>query len=154
MNLGHRDRIGDRVVIIGGGGVAFDCAFTAKRLGASEVHVVCVEDTANLCASAEDVLQAEAEGILIHGSRMISRVLNDAGKATGIEFFEISSFKFDERGCLSVQSAGSGRGTLSADTVISAVGVQPDLKFVEGNHQFRFTLKGTLEIDPETLPPR
>jgi heterodisulfide reductase subunit A len=55
VNLGHRDRIGDRVVIIGGGGVAFDCAFTAKRLGASEVHVVCVEDKGNLCASAEDV---------------------------------------------------------------------------------------------------
>jgi heterodisulfide reductase subunit A-like polyferredoxin len=35
--------------------------------------------------------------------------------------------------------------------VISAVGVQPDLKFVEGNHQFRFTLKGTLEINPETF---
>jgi formate dehydrogenase (NADP+) beta subunit len=150
-NLGHRDRIGDRVVIIGGGGVAFDCAFTARRLGASEVHVVCVEDKGNLCASADDVLQAEAEGILIHGSRMISRVLNDAGRATGIEYFAISSFKFDERGCLSVQSAGSGRGTLSADTVISAVGVQPDLKFVEGNHQFRFTLKGTLEINPETF---
>jgi thioredoxin reductase len=72
-------------------------------------------------------------------------------KATGIESFEISSFKFDERGCISVQSAGSGTGTLSAYTVISAVGVQPDLKFVEGNHQFRFTLKGTLEINPETF---
>ena len=151
VNLGRRDRIGDRVVIMGGGGVAFDCAFTAKRLGASEVHVVCVEDKGNLCASAEDVMQAEAEGILIHGSRMISRVLNDAGRATGIEYFEISSFKFDERGCLSVQSAGSDKGTLSADTVISAVGVQPDLKFIEGIHPFRFTLKGTLEVNPVTL---
>ena len=139
------------MVIIGGGGVAFDCAFTAKRLGASEIHVVCVEDKGNLCASAEDVMQAEAEGILIHGSRMISRVLNDAGRATGIEYFEISSFKFDDRGCLSVQSAGTGRETLSADTVISAVGVQPDLKFIEGNHPFRFTLKGTLDVNPETL---
>ena len=64
VNLGRRDRMGDRVVIMGGGGVAFDCAFTAKRLGASEVHVVCVEDKGNLCASAEDVMQAAAEGIL------------------------------------------------------------------------------------------
>jgi formate dehydrogenase (NADP+) beta subunit len=151
VNLGHRDPIGDRAVIIGGGGVAFDCAFTAKRLGASEVHVVCVEDEGNLCASAEDVMQAEAEGILIQGSRMISKVLNDAGRATGIEYFKISSFQFDERDRLSVQSAGGERGILSADTVISAVGVQPDLEFLGENHRFRFTLKGTLEVNPETL---
>ena len=92
---------------MGGGGVAFDCAFTAKRLGASEVHVVCVEDKATMCASAEDVMQAKAEGIMIHNSRMISRVLHEGGRATGIEYFKISSFQFDERGRLSVQPAGS-----------------------------------------------
>jgi NADPH-dependent glutamate synthase beta subunit-like oxidoreductase/NAD-dependent dihydropyrimidine dehydrogenase PreA subunit len=151
VNLGRRDPIGDRVVIMGGGGVAFDCAFTAKRLGALEVHVICVEEMGNLCASAEDIVQAEAEEILIHGSRMISRVLNDAGKATGIEYFKISSFQFDQRDRLSVQSPGSERGTLSADTVISAVGVRPALKFLEGNHPFRFTLKGTLEVNPNTF---
>ena len=35
--------------------------------------------------------------------------------------------------------------------MISAVGVQPDLRFLEGDRQFRFTLKGTLEVDPEPL---
>lgn len=151
VNLGQRDSIGNRVVIIGGGGVAFDCAFTAKRLGASEVHVVCVEGRDNMCASPEDVLQAQAEGIKIHNARMISRVLNDGGKVAGIEYFKISSFEFDQKGNLSVQPSSSERKTLSADTVISAVGVQPDLKFIEGNDQFRFTLKGTLDVNPKTL---
>jgi formate dehydrogenase (NADP+) beta subunit len=151
VNLGQRDPIGDRVVIMGGGGVAFDCAFTAKRLGAREVHVVCVEGEANMCASPEDLLRAQAEGVRVHPSRMISKVLNERGKAAGIEYFKISSFEFDERGCLSVQPTSSERETLSADTVISAVGVQPDLKFVEGDHPFRFTLKGTLEVNPKTF---
>jgi NADPH-dependent glutamate synthase beta subunit-like oxidoreductase len=151
VNLGRRDPIGDRVVIMGGGGVAFDCAFTAKRLGAREVHVVCVEGEANLCASPEDVLQAQAEGVKIHSSWMISKVLNERGKAAGIEYFRISSFEFDEKGCLSVRPASSQRETLSANTVISAVGVQPDLKFIEGNHLFRLTLKGTLEVNSKTL---
>jgi len=151
VNLGRRDPIGDRVVIMGGGGVAFDCAFTAKRLGAREVHVVCVEGEANLCASPEDVLQAQAEGVKIHSSWMISKVLNERGKAAGIEYFRISSFEFDERGCLSVRPASRQRETLSANTVISAVGVQPDLKFIEGNHLFRLTLKGTLEVNSKTL---
>jgi formate dehydrogenase beta subunit len=151
VNLGQRDSIGNRVVIIGGGGVAFDCAFTAKRLGASEVHVVCVEGRDNMCASPEDVLQAQAEGIKIHNARMISRVLNDGGKVAGIEYFKISSFEFDQKGNLSVQPSSSERKTLSADTVISAVGVQPDLKCIRGNDQFRFTLKGTLDVNPKTL---
>lgn len=149
--LGSRDLIGDKVIIMGGGGVAFDCAFTAKRLGASEIHVVCVEGDTNMCASAEDVLQAEAEGIMIHHSQMISKVLNDGGKTTGIECFQISSFEFDESGCLSVQPASNERKTISGNTVISAVGVQPDLNFLNGSRQFRFTLKGTLEADSGTL---
>ena len=36
-------KIGKNVVIMGGGGVAFDCAFTARRLGAENVHVICLE---------------------------------------------------------------------------------------------------------------
>ena len=150
VNLGHKDSIGDSVVIVGGGGVAFDCALTAKRLGALEVHIVCVEDKVYLRAPAEDIEQAEAEGILIHGSRMISRILNDAGRTTGIEYFKISSFQFDEAGRLSVESGGELE-TLAADTVICAVGERPDLKFIEESHSFKFTFKGTLEVNSETL---
>ena len=154
VNLGRRDAIGDKVIIMGGGGVAFDCAFTAKRLGASEVHVVCVEGTINMCASAEDLAQAEAEGITIHHSRMITKVLHDGKKTTGIECFRISSFQFDEKGDLSIQPAGAESKIISGNAVISAVGVQPDLSFLNGNRQFSFTLKGTLDVDPRTLATR
>jgi len=149
--LGRRDLIGDKVVIMGGGGVAFDCAFTAKRLGANEVHVMCVEGETNMCASMEDIAQAKAEGVFILNSRMISQVLHDGIKATGIEYFQISSFEFDEKGGLSVKPATSERNTIPSDTVISAVGVLPDLGFLDGKEHFRFTPKGTLEVDPKTL---
>jgi NADPH-dependent glutamate synthase beta subunit-like oxidoreductase len=151
VNLGQRDPIGERVVIMGGGGVAFDCAFTAKRLGASEVHVVCIEGETNMCASPEDLLQAQTEGVKIHHSRMISKVLTDNGKAAGVEFFEIRSFAFDEKGCLSIECGPTKKETLPADIVISAIGLQPDLEFIEGTHPFRFTSKGTLDVDPKTL---
>ena len=35
--------IGKRVIVLGGGNVAFDCARTAKRLGSEEIHVACLE---------------------------------------------------------------------------------------------------------------
>lgn len=149
--LGRRDLMGERVVIMGGGGVAFDCAFTAKRLGASEVHVVCVEGETSMCASREDLSQAKAEGVFIHNSRMISSVLNDGKKATGIECFQVSSFQFDEKGDLSVTRASSETGSIPGDTVISAVGVLPDLGFLDGNGRFAFRPGGTLEVDQNTL---
>jgi formate dehydrogenase beta subunit len=149
--LGRRDLIGKTVVIMGGGGVAFDCAFTAKRLGASGVHVVCVEGEENMCASTEDLAQAKAEGVTIHNSRMISKVLHDGEKTTGIECFQISSFEFDEKGDLSVRPASSERNAIHGDTVISAVGVLSDLDFLGGSERFTFTPKGMLEVDPSTL---
>lgn len=42
-NLSRRSLAGKRVVILGGGGVAFDCAFTARRLGAESVSLICPE---------------------------------------------------------------------------------------------------------------
>ena len=42
--------------------MAFDCAFTAKRLGASQVHLFCVEDKGNMCASADDVVMRKPKG--------------------------------------------------------------------------------------------
>jgi formate dehydrogenase (NADP+) beta subunit len=148
--LGRR-QVGDRVIIMGGGGVAFDAAFTAKRLGASEIHIVCVEGENCMCASAEDLAQAQAEGVIVHRSHMISKVLENGGKSGGIECFEISSFTFDEAGGLMVEAAFREKKTIFGDMVISAVGVQPDLSFLNGDDHLIRTLKGTLYADPVTL---
>jgi formate dehydrogenase (NADP+) beta subunit len=149
VNLGMREPVGEKVVIVGGGGVAFDCAFTAKRLGASEIHVLCVEGEGNLCATADDLAQAQAEGVRVHSSRMISRVLEQGGKAAGVEYFEISAFEFDEKGSLKVVPVGGNTQVLLADTVISAAGVEANLGFLAGKGPFQLTPKGTLAADPE-----
>jgi formate dehydrogenase beta subunit len=151
VNLGQRDRIGDRVVIVGGGGVAFDCALTAKRLGAAEVHIVCVEGQDCMCAPQQEIRKAEAEGIVVHHSTMISSVLELEGKTAGIEYFEISSFEFDEKYCLSVQPVSGEKRRLEADTVISAVGGEPDLTFIGSSGQLEIAPNGTLKVNPQTM---
>ena len=151
INLGERDVIADRVVIMGGGGVAFDCAFTAKRLGAAEVHIVCVEGLDCMCAPPHEIRQAEAQGITIHTSAMISGVLEHKGKTAGIECFEISAFEFDEQSCLSVEPVSGEKKLLPADIVISAVGVVPDLSFIAGNSQLEIAPGLTLQVDPKTM---
>lgn len=151
VGLGRRDVPGEEVVIVGGGGVAFDCAFTAKRLGAGSVHIVCVEDRDHMCAPPDEIRQAESEGIVIHNSSMISRIVHQGDGVTGVEFFEISSFKFDQKGKLSVESYLDEKEMLKADSVIAAIGLQPELGFLEQAFHFEVAPKGTLEVDPVTM---
>ena len=68
--LERQSLAGKTVVILGGGGGAFDCAFTARRLNADTVHIVCLEPTDAMRAPAEEVQQALDEGIVIHNSHL------------------------------------------------------------------------------------
>jgi NADPH-dependent glutamate synthase beta subunit-like oxidoreductase len=151
VNRGQRDPIGGSVVIVGGGGVAFDCAFTAKRLKATEIHIVCVEGEDCMCAPLPEISKAGAEGIRIHNSKMIASVLNKGGKAVGIEYYDISDFEFDAECRLSVQPVSDEKKFLDADLVISAVGSQPDLSFIGDKNKFEFAPDGTLKVNPETM---
>ena len=72
--LGHTTSVGKTVVIMGGGGVAFDCAFTARRMGAETVHVICLEKAGEMRAPEEDLQLAAKEGVIIHNSCTISAV--------------------------------------------------------------------------------
>ena len=67
-------------IILGGGGVAFDCAFTARRLNADAVHIVCLEPTDAMRAPAEEVQQALDEGIVIHNSHLSHAVAPEGGR--------------------------------------------------------------------------
>ena len=70
---GGRARREDRswassVVVVGGGNVAMDVARTARRMGAEEVDVVCLESEDEMPASDEEVHEARQEGVKVHCS--------------------------------------------------------------------------------------
>lgn len=46
-SMGNDTGMGKKVIVLGGGNVAFGCARTARRLGAEEVHVACLEARAH-----------------------------------------------------------------------------------------------------------
>ena len=150
VNLGFIKDVGKKVVIMGGGGVAFDCAFTARRLGAEAVHIVCLEGEDCMVAPPDDLVQAREEGITLHTNCMASEVLERNGHAAGLECFEIAGFSFDEAGEARIQAAGGQKKTLQADTVILAVGVKPELDFLKGAG-IDLNPNGTIKIDAATL---
>lgn len=141
---GEGSPIGKNVVVMGGGGVAFDCAFTAKRLGAENVHVICLEKEGEMRAPAEDLELAAIEGINIHNSCTMSGIRVEDGKVTGVDFFKVRSATFDEKGCLTLEPEPDGSRTLDCDTVIFAVGMKPDLSFLGD-------LTGELELTPRNF---
>jgi NADPH-dependent glutamate synthase beta subunit-like oxidoreductase/NAD-dependent dihydropyrimidine dehydrogenase PreA subunit len=147
--LGFVREIGRKVIILGGGGVAFDCAFTARRLGAGEVHIVCLEGADCMVAPADDLAQARVEGIVIHNGCMVSGLLEKEGKAAGVEVLAIAGFCFDESGEVRVEGADGEKEVLTADTVIFAAGVKPELDFIKDTG-IALNHNGTLKIDPVT----
>ena len=117
-------------MVLGGGNVAFDCARTAHRLGASEVQIVCPECQEDILAEPAEVEQGQEEGITIHSSRLACRVLSEDGRVSGVECLGLRSMSFDEAGKLHFDAIEGSEKVLSADTVILAIGQEPALSFL------------------------
>ncbi len=148
---GNAGKPGERILILGGGGVALDYAGTVKRLGAREVHVAFLEPRAKMVAPEEDVAQAEREGAVLHPSRTFLRILSEKGRVKGVECMDVRSFRFEAGGRLKVETVPGSEHVLAADTVIFAVGEAPELDFLKGAWDFRTTPSGTLDVNPRTL---
>jgi len=83
VNTGKSAKVGEKVAVIGGGNVALDCARSARRLGAKEVHVACLECREDMPAEANEIEQGQEEGIQVHPSCTAVRILGDAEKSPG-----------------------------------------------------------------------
>lgn len=145
MTLDRESFEGRDVAILGGGGVAFDCAFTAMRLKARSVHMLCLEDDTCMRAPAEEVRQAREEGICLHQSLLSRAVKSEGGRFT-VEAEKVKSFCFDETGKLHVESAGAPAFTLEADCVICASGLMLD-DTVLSDVDVERTPRGMVKVD-------
>jgi NADPH-dependent glutamate synthase beta subunit-like oxidoreductase len=149
VKSGKATEIGDKVLVIGGGNVAIDCARSARRLGANTVHVACLECREDMPAEESEIKQAEEEGIEIHCSWTASRVLENDGRVTGVECQEIEGLQFDENGQPSFKVIKDTGHVLDVDTVIFAIGQVPDLSGLSGDIQT--SPVGTITADAETF---
>jgi NADPH-dependent glutamate synthase beta subunit-like oxidoreductase/uncharacterized ferredoxin-like protein len=148
VNLGKKVEVGKKVLVLGGGDVAFDCARVARRLGAAEVHMACLESKDKMPAAPEEIEQGQREGIVLHPSRTFTKIVGEAGRVAGVECPEVEFFEFDEQGQARVRVKKGSEQILKADTVIFAVGQRPSIPA-----RFGLTVgrKNTLEVDFDTL---
>jgi len=137
-SMGKETGMGRKVIVLGGGNVAFDCARTAKRLGAEEIHLACLESADTMPADEEEIIQAKEEGIHVYPSRTFESITG-TNQVTGALFMEVESFTFDENRRAVIQKKTDSEHHIEADTVIFAVGQIPaiaeeaGLKLERGN---------------------
>jgi len=142
---------GPRVLVLGGGNVAVDCARSAVRLG-REVHMACVESREEMPAHSWEVEAAEEEGVVVHTSRSFEAILGDEdGQVLGVECMRVASFQFDESGRLQIEKVPESRHMLECDTVIFSVGQRAGLAFIPEDAGVGVTGQQTIAINPNTM---
>jgi NADPH-dependent glutamate synthase beta subunit-like oxidoreductase len=163
--LGQPPALGRRVVVIGGGNVAYDISRTvlrqtyldaartaARRPEVAEVHLCCLESLEEMPADDVEIREGDEEGLIRHNSLGPVQVFRDEhGKVTGVEFKKTLRV-FDDQRRFNPLFDESQRTTIPADTVILSVGQVADLSFLDPEaNGIRFRAPGLLELDPATL---
>jgi formate dehydrogenase (NADP+) beta subunit len=125
INLGKQVTTGKKVVVLGGGNVAFDCARVARRTGAEQVHLACLESEQQMPASEDEIKQGRAEGIIVHPAHSSTQIICREGKISGVEFMDVASFSFDEDKIPQIELVDNSQHIIEADSVIIAIGQRP-----------------------------
>jgi len=150
VRLGKEVKVKDHVLVVGGGAVATDVALTALRLGAKRVEMVCLEKREEMPAFPWEIEQAIEEGVTIHSSRGVKRILCEGQRVTGIELVRCVSV-FDENGRFNPSFDESTMQTLNADTIIFAIGQAPDLQGLDDVGAVKLTQSGSIHVNDLTM---
>lgn len=133
---------------------AMDAARGALRGGASEVHVISLESLDELPAAQtvqgrDELDEALEEGIHLHPGWGPKKIVGN-GDVEGVEFVGVERV-FDEEGRFNPLFDDSRTMALGVDSVILAIGQQPDFSFLTDEDGVELSPTGAVKIDPGTL---
>jgi formate dehydrogenase (NADP+) beta subunit len=151
MNLGGKIEPKTKVVIIGGGNVALDCARSCLRLGFGKVEILYRRTRAEMPANKEEIEAALEEGIKIRYLAAPVNVIAKDGTVTAIECLKMKLGEPDSSGRRRPVPIKESEFKVAADTVIAATGQVPDLGFAATKDAVKSTKWGTIEVDPVTF---
>ncbi len=147
QQIGHRERLGQRVVVVGGGNSAFDAARTSIRLGSTDVHLLYRRTRLEMPALEEEIEQAEEEGIHIHYLTIPTRVVGDGVNVTGIECLKAELGAADQSGRQRPVPKQGSEFTIETNGVIVAIGQGPDMDWLDTGEIMELTKWGNPVIN-------
>jgi len=137
--------------VFGGGNVAMDSARTALRLGAEEVHIVYRRSRAELPARAEEVENADEEGVIFDFLTLPVRLIgNDRGWLTGIECRRMELGEPDESGRRRPVEIPGSEFVMEMDASVCAIGNSPNPLIPMTTPGLEVGRRGNIVADDET----
>jgi formate dehydrogenase beta subunit len=128
--FGHIEKIGKKVIILGGGNTAMDCCRTSRRLGGTEVKVIVRSPFSDMKASPWEIEDARSEDIPILNNMPPKEYVVENGKLTGMKFGKVKAI-YDDNGKRTLVPTGEPDVFIEADDVIIAVGQDNAFPWIE-----------------------
>ena len=150
FNLGKPIDAKKKVVIVGGGNVAFDCARSCLRLGFKEVEIVYRRSRAEMPANDDEIDAALEEGIKINFLTNPSKIIVKDSKLDCCECIKMKLGKPDESGRRRPEPVKGSEFIMQTDMLICAIGQKPELPVVKADKALDVERWGTVKIDPAT----
>ncbi|MBO9513634.1 MAG: FAD-dependent oxidoreductase [Variovorax sp.] len=150
VSFGHITRIGQRVIVLGGGNTAMDCCRSARRLGGTDVKVIVRSGFDEMKASPWEKEDAQHEGIPIINFHVPKEFVHENGKLVGMRF-EIVRAEYDAEGRRKLVPTGEDDAFFECDEVLVAVGQENAFPWIERDCGIEFDKWGLPRLDRSSL---
>ena len=150
VSFGHVDRIGKRVIVLGGGNTAMDCCRSSRRLGGEDVKVIVRSGFDEMKASPWEKEDAMHEGIPIINFHVPKAFTHEDGKLTGVLFEKVEA-KYDDKGHRQLAPTGEPNVHYACDDVLIAVGQENAFPWIERDAGIEFDKWGLPVVDNVTM---
>ncbi|MBN9008935.1 MAG: FAD-dependent oxidoreductase, partial [Rhizobiales bacterium] len=149
VSFGHTDRIGKRVIVLGGGNTAMDCCRTSRRLGGEDVKVIVRSGFEEMKASPWEKEDAMHEGIPILNYLVPKAFVHENGRLTGMTFEKVAAV-YDDRGRRRLEPTGEADQFFPCDDVLVAIGQENAFPWIERDIGIEFDKWGMPVVDKAT----
>lgn len=146
----HIDKIGKKVIVLGGGNTAMDCCRTSRRLGGDEVKVIVRSPYADMKASPWEKEDAIHEGIPILDNHVPMEFVVEDGQLVAMLFDKVEAIYHDD-GRRELKSTGEDPVRVDCDDVLIAIGQENAFPWIETDIGVDFSRWGLPILDPDTL---
>ena len=150
ISFGHIDKIGRRVIVLGGGNTAMDCCRSARRLGGDDVKVIVRSGFEEMKASPWEKDDAMHEDIPILNMLVPKEFKHDNGKLIGMTFEKVKA-EYDARGRRKLIPTGEPEQYFECDDVLVAVGQENAFPWIERDIGLEFDQWDMPVVDEVTM---
>jgi NADPH-dependent glutamate synthase beta subunit-like oxidoreductase len=150
VSFGHINKIGKRVIVLGGGNTAMDCCRSSRRLGGEDVKVIVRSGFDEMKASPWEKEDAMREDIPILNMLVPKEFTHKDGKLTGVLFEKVKA-EYDARGRRKLVPTGEPDQHFECDDVLVAVGQENAFPWIERDIGIEFDKWDMPVVDEVTM---